>query len=297
MLQTVLPREIIIIDDASRTPVARDIVDIAKEYRSLGVTIRILRTKREIGLGAARSIGARIALGRYIVFLDDDAIASKQLIESYIETFKSSRCDIVAGPCYPRYLGLSCQRLPLWWDEVVLGGLIAVRNDIVYLSGEAKSPADYVFGCNFAISKYVLKKVKGFKPWLGRIKGTLLSGEEWDFVTRALNKGFRVCFAKKAIVFHLIPYTKISIERIRRMGIGMGKTRCLLAYEHCLDKSLSFYLLRCATALYKDLIEMPIHLLLNDRPKFIRDLYNLIVHSTSFLMCKRVLKDRAQLFQ
>jgi len=284
MQQTLLPDEIIIIDDASKTPVLKEIVDIIELCKALDIRIKIFRTKNEVGLGAARSIGARRASGKYIVFIDDDAIASKQLIESYINMFKKKRCKIIAGPCYPLYL--SEYKLPNWWDEQVLGGLIAVRNDLTYMSKRTWNPADYVFGCNFAIDKNVLESLRGFKPWLGRVRGMLLSGEEWDFVSRALSKGFKVCFSGSAFIYHIIPPSKITIKRMMRMCVDMGRTRCILAHERVFNKSLSIYFIYCAIAVFKDLIEAVINMLMLNEPKTMKKIYDSALHLNTILLCK-----------
>jgi len=285
-LQSVPPDEVIIVDDASRTPVIDDIKDVINECRLQGIRVKVFRTRNEIGLGAARSLGAKSASGKYILFIDDDVIASKQLIEAYINTFERNKCDIVAGPCYPRYLGVATHELPKWWDERVLGSLVAVRNDLIYLSRKTRNPADYVFGCNFAIDKHVLRVLKGFKPWLGRIKDMLLSGEEWDFVTRAVGKGFQVCFSRNAIVYHLIPLSKITIGRIKRMSAGMSRTRCVLAYERVFHVSLSKYLIRCSIAALKDVVETILYMLVSDKPRTMKKVYDLVLHLGIVLLCR-----------
>ena len=171
-----------------------------------------------------------------------------------------------------------------------MGGLVAVRNDLIYLSRRAKTPADYVFGCNFAINKYVLEAIRGFKPWLGRIKGMLLSGEEWDFVMRALGKGFRVCFSKNALVYHLIPLSKITMERIRKMSTGMSRTRCMLAYEHDFHMPLSEYLIRCSIAMLRDITEIMVHILTLNKPKAMKNIYDLALHLGTVLLCRSTIR-------
>jgi len=290
MSQSIPPDEVIIVDDASRTPVIEDIIDIADECRRHGMYIKVFRTRNEVGLGAARSLGARMASGRYVLFMDDDAVASKRLVEAYINTFEKGRCDIVAGSCYPLYLGIDSHGLPKWWDEHILGGLVAIRNDIIYLSGRARNPADYVYGCNFAIDKRVLEAVKGFKPWLGRAKGMLLSGEEWDFVVRAIDKGFHVCFSTDAVVYHLIPPSKITIDRVKRMGVGIARTRCVLAHEHVLHATLGKYLIRCGIAALRDIAVLTIHIFLRDMPKTVKKIYDLITHLATVLLCRDTIR-------
>ena len=288
--QSVLPDEIIVIDDASKVPVINEIKDLVNDLLLHNIKFKIIRTDRELGLGAARSIGARSSSGDFIVFLDDDVIASRNLIVSYLRVFSKKLCNIVAGPCYAYYLGLSKYKLPKWWREDVLGGIIAVRNDVLLY--KRLNPADYVYGCNFAIDRTALEVTKGFKPWLGRVCGRLLSGEEWDLVSRALRKGLKVCFSKDAVVYHLIPILKISIRRILGMSKGLGETRCILAYEGSIGEKFFIYMLRRYIALFKDFVECLVYMLLGNEVKAVGKIYELLLHINTLIFCKNAIKYR-----
>lgn len=286
--QNIPPNEVIIIDDASKTPVINEIRDLINDSLLHHIKFEIIRTEHEIGLGAARAIGARISSGDFIVFLDDDVIASKHLIASYINIFNKRICNIVAGSCYAYYLGISRYELPRWWNEEILGGIVAIRNDVLF--SKKKNPADYVYGCNFAIDRTVLEITKGFKPWLGRACGKLLSGEEWDLVARAMRKGLKVCFLKDAAVYHLIPASKISIRRILNMSKGLGETRCILAYDGSIDERFSGYILRRYIALPKDFIECLIYLLARNYAQAINKIYELLLHLNTIILCKNAMR-------
>lgn len=289
--QSRLPNEVIIIDDASKEPIIKRIMDIICLLKDKSVEVKVYRTAQEIGLGAARSLGAKLAQGNIIVFLDDDVILENNAIAAYIRAHTILQCDVMAGLCLPLYL---CNRndYPKWWDETILGGIIAVRNDVAYLNGAR--PEDYVYGCNFAVAKYVFESVKGFKPWLGRVKGMLLSGEEWDFVARAIKKGFKICFVPKAIAYHIIPPTKLSISRVWKMAVGLGRTRCILSYEGVLDTNLLKYLFRTTVAIFKDLNFIFLNLakmllLRRDFANLVKWVYNVTCHLATILMCKNTL--------
>lgn len=288
--QSRLPNEIIIVDDASKEPIINYITDVVRLLQNKSVRVRIYRTMREIGLGAARSLGAKLAEGDVIVFLDDDVILDNNAIATYVKVYAVLQCDIMAGLCLPLYL-CSKSEYPRWWDEKVLGGVIAVRNDIAYL--HSARPEDYVYGCNFAVAKYVFRSVKGFKPWLGRVKGMLLSGEEWDFVVRAIKKGFKVCFVPKAIAYHLVPPTKLCISRVWRMAIGIGRTRCILSYEGTLDTSLLRYLFRSTIAILRDLDHLFLDLakipLRKNTANLVRGIYNVVCRLATIFTCRDTL--------
>ena len=286
--QSRLPNEIIIIDDASKEPIIKRIMDVIRLLQNKSIKVKVYRTTREIGLGAARSLGAKLARGDITVFLDDDVILNNSAIETYVRAYTVLQCDIMAGLCLPRYL-CSKNEYPKWWDENVLGGIIAVRNDIAYSNGAR--PEDYVYGCNFAVARHVFQSVKGFKPWLGRAKGTLLSGEEWDLVARAVKKGFKVCFVPRAIAYHLVPPTKLNISRVWKMAIGLGRTRCILSHEGTLDVNLLRYLLRSTIAVFKDLDYILLNLakvllVRKDVANLIKGIHNVVCHLATALTCR-----------
>lgn len=66
--QSVLPLEIIVIDDASLNP-----------FEIRNPLIKIHRNQSEIGLSASRNIGVKVSNGDIIAFIDDDAIADINL--------------------------------------------------------------------------------------------------------------------------------------------------------------------------------------------------------------------------
>ncbi len=283
--QTVPPNEVVIFDDASNTSIVNLIENFISRYRSIKIPIRVIRSNNEIGLGAARSIAAKNTTGDIIIFLDDDVIAFENLIGSYIKAFENS-CDIVAGICYPLYVGLFNNGLPWWWNDKILGGIVAVRNDVIYYSRKNVNPQDYVFGCNFAIRRNVLEALKGFKPWLGRRGGLLLSGEEWDLCSRAVMKGFKICMSINSIVYHIIHVSKINSRRILNLSRDLGRTRCLLAYEGVLHRNFPKYLIRTLGATIKDIIEFTLTLLLINYALTMSRIFNFLLHLNTILLCK-----------
>lgn len=65
--QSYRPLELIIIDDGSQPPVSREILGPLN-----GISVRIVCNDRSRGVSASRNLGARLAEGRFIAFLDDD---------------------------------------------------------------------------------------------------------------------------------------------------------------------------------------------------------------------------------
>jgi glycosyltransferase involved in cell wall biosynthesis len=71
LAQTIDDFEIVIVDDASASPVPQ-----RSDRR-----IRVVRHERNLGPAAARNTGARAATGRYLTFLDDDDLFAPERLE------------------------------------------------------------------------------------------------------------------------------------------------------------------------------------------------------------------------
>jgi len=67
-MQTVLPHEIVLVDDESNPPVGVEIFESCPAE----IKTRLIRNERSRGASGSRNAGIRYATGNYIAFLDDD---------------------------------------------------------------------------------------------------------------------------------------------------------------------------------------------------------------------------------
>src|SRR3546814_5689437 len=65
-----------------------------------------------VGLSSARNCAIASAIGRYLYFIDDDAVAPAHLLETVLSRFSEGNCEAVGGPAHglwadtpPRWLG------------------------------------------------------------------------------------------------------------------------------------------------------------------------------------------------
>lgn len=72
--QTLLPKEIIIVDDCSTNHMMRNILEYVKKEYSKIIPITIIYSEKNAGPGTARNIGWEVAKGKYIAFLDSDDV-------------------------------------------------------------------------------------------------------------------------------------------------------------------------------------------------------------------------------
>jgi glucosyl-dolichyl phosphate glucuronosyltransferase len=162
------------------------------------------------GLSRARNIGMREASAPLLAYIDDDAVAVPEWLESLVETFATvSDACIVGGPVDPIWPGSA----PPWLHEWLRGFLTIV--DL----GPQQRPLDsheWLAGTNIAFRKSALEAVGGFSETLGRVKGTLLSNEELVVSERIHSLGFSSYYAPAARVFHRVHSDRVSQPWMRK---------------------------------------------------------------------------------
>jgi len=90
--QSILPYEIIIVDDASSKP-----------FEFNHPLVKVFRNQFELGLSASRNIGVKVSRGDIVAFIDDDAIADRDWIKNIEYAFREYDADIVGGPRFPTF--------------------------------------------------------------------------------------------------------------------------------------------------------------------------------------------------
>lgn len=86
--QTYKDWEILIIDDCSTDNTVK-IVEYIIEYDS---RVKLIKQKKNLGPGAARTRGVQIASGRYIAYLDADDVWLPEKLERQIEFMRNNNC-------------------------------------------------------------------------------------------------------------------------------------------------------------------------------------------------------------
>jgi len=88
--QTHLPHEVVIVDDGSLDAQAlRALVPAEVQFQ--------YHRKRPPGLSASRNLGAKVATGDLILFLDDDVVLESTFIEEIVKVFKEDPSGKVGG--------------------------------------------------------------------------------------------------------------------------------------------------------------------------------------------------------
>lgn len=178
----------------------------------VGHLAKIRIVEGDFGVSQARNLGAGIALGEIVAFIDDDAVATQAWLDSILSTSQAGY-HIVGGPIIPIYLA----KPSAWWNEKLAEYL-------------GKNPEGTIYGGNLAVSKAVFEKLGGFDPRLGMREGKLLSNEEMYFLKRASEKGYRSRFAPCIQVYHVIPSSKLSFSYLMKRAFWQGISDARLSW-------------------------------------------------------------------
>lgn len=191
--------EVLIVDNNSTDNTKAIIDKISAESTLL---IRYLFEKNQ-GLSAARNKGISEALGKYLIFIDDDIRVTPIWLQSIYSTFQECDCDVVGGRIHVE----SPSTIPAWITPDMYGflGHQDFGSDPHQMDGFVEFP----FGGNMAIHRRVIEMIGNFDTNLGRKgiglkKDELFKGEETDFFHRLANRHGSFYYQPTALVFHKI---------------------------------------------------------------------------------------------
>lgn len=201
--QTIRDFEVIIVDQ-NEGYFIEPLIDKYKEKYA----IKHIKTI-EKGLSRARNIGMKYADGEIVCFPDDDCYYESNTIEAVLYAFKNKKLD-----------GLICQVLTEN-DEQLLPRT---------MSDNERLDRSNVWNCAVSISiflrKNVINTVGCFDEKIGVGANTMFgSGEETDYLYRALSNKFNIVFNKNVIIHHPRKEDIIdgsSINRVYKYGCGCG---------------------------------------------------------------------------
>jgi glycosyltransferase involved in cell wall biosynthesis len=208
--------ELVIVDNGSRDETPAVVQGFAGK-------LPIRRTfEPKPGLSNARNHGVGMALGRHIVWTDDDVKVERGWLASYVEAFRRApEAAVFGGPVLP----ILEPPTPAWWIEALplLGNILADRNlgpDPVPLSLQGDA---LPFGANFAVRADVQRRFR-FDPQLGVAPGQRRLGEETEVIRAIFASGGSGWWVPGARVEHIIPAARQSEAYVEQYYRSIGET-------------------------------------------------------------------------
>lgn len=85
--QTMLPIEVIIVDDSNNNEVENVVHELDSKFKKRSISLNYLKNNKGRSLTAARNLGVKESCGEIILFLDDDVLLDKNYIEELLLTY------------------------------------------------------------------------------------------------------------------------------------------------------------------------------------------------------------------
>lgn len=185
-------------------------------------------TETTQGLSYARNRGIRESEGEYIAIIDDDERIAKEFIEAYIELFDTTPDAMAAGgPIVAEYQTKRPRWMSCFTERPIANTMY--WGDKVKEFPKGRVPG----GGNMALRRSAVRRYGVFDTSLGYVGESLLGGEECDLFERLQIAEAKYYYVPKAVMYHIIPDSKLTPDYFERLCRNVGKSQmCRARYYH-----------------------------------------------------------------
>lgn len=217
--QTYRNREIIIVDNASSDG---SLEILKKKYSS---DVRIVENKENLGFAEGNNIGMRMAKGRYIALLNNDAIADKNWLKMLVSAAERSDSSF----------GSWASKILFYEDRKIIDTVGHLLYPDGLNRGRGKGEADKgqynkeeeVFcpsGCAALYLKTMLDKIGFFDA------DFFAYGDDLDLGMKARMAGWKCLYVPDAVVFHLSSATAGKYSTLKAYLVERNRIWILIKY-------------------------------------------------------------------
>lgn len=209
--------ECVVVDNNSSDDTAARFAEFAANHPSL--QLRCVRESRQ-GLSHARNRGIAETTGEYIAIIDDDERINEGFVSAYIDLFdRYAEASAAGGRIIPDYPS----GRPAWMSSYTER---PIANPIDLGDRVREFPAGRIpGGGNMALRRSAIERCGAFDPALGRVGTKLVGGEESDLFERFARAGERCYYVPGAVMWHIIPPSKLTADYFRRLCFNIGVTQ------------------------------------------------------------------------
>ncbi|UCE75063.1 MAG: glycosyltransferase family 2 protein [Methanomassiliicoccales archaeon] len=200
------------------------VVDRNKElYNRLKYLIKspkvTLLLSNNSGLSACRNLARRHVRGGVIAFLDDDAVASKNWLHYLSKCYEDENVLCVGG----RINAHPYTPIPDSFPKEMYWIFGCTYKGHPTQKGEVRN----TFGSNISFKKRIFNDVGLFDSTFGRVDKKNTTAEETELCVR-IRERYPICkiiFEPKAIIYHRVYKSRLSLKYILKRGFGEGYSK------------------------------------------------------------------------
>lgn len=161
----------------------------------------------EPGKSVAVNQALALASGDLLALTDDDVRPEPSWLRALATAFDETGADFVAGRIRPVWESPP----PAWLSPSLYGVLAVPDNGTERIDITADHHQVVPIGANMAVRRSVVRRIGGLRVDLGKLEGTLRTGEDHEFFLRMLHNGCRGVYEPGAVVHH-----RVGAERLHR---------------------------------------------------------------------------------
>jgi glucosyl-dolichyl phosphate glucuronosyltransferase len=214
--------DVIVVDNAS----VDDTTEVVRAHQATFPTALHLLHEPQPGKSHALARALSFAEGEVLAFLDDDVNVAADWLNVVRQVMEDPTVALMGGRVVPRWE----PSVPTWMRYAPvrhprLGaplGLLDYPADVVELGPRT------ALGANMAARRRVFDVVGGFATHLGKLRGTLLSGEDHELCVRVQRAGLKAIYAPRAVVHHWVPAERARTGYFLHWFYWSGITNAIL---------------------------------------------------------------------
>lgn len=219
------PFEILVVDNASVDDTVSRVAAAAMRATTPIVYLREERPGKSHALNTA--IGH--ARGQLLVLTDDDVLPAPDWLATYAAAVAETGADYAVGRILPLW-----EAPPPRWLSPALYGVLAIPDGGTRRLPLAKGVNEQIMplGANMAVRRHVIERIGGWNPNLGKLQGTLRTGEDHEFALKMVEAGFRGVYEPQALVHHRVPGDRLRFAYFWRWYRDNGVVQAALEQEY-----------------------------------------------------------------
>ncbi len=215
--------EVIVVDDGSNTP-----LDNVVAVFTTQINLTIIRQANS-GPAAARNTGAKHAIGKYLLFTDDDCAIAPNYLTKLKTSLDTTPNAMIGG----RTLNALADNLYSTASQILIDYLYE------YYNTNSQQP-NFFASNNFALPADIFHTLGGFDT-----KFPLAAGEDREFCDRFLHHGYKMVYVPEVQVYHAHELSLMKFWR-QHFNYGCGafqfhSRRAFRTHDEIKVEPISFY--------------------------------------------------------